>query len=84
MSPQRRVARLPKPVRLTVDVRAAAALCGTLLKYLSVSSLLPTAVALGYGEPFWPFLAAGGIAALAGIGLERLGRPAGNVGFREG
>ncbi len=84
MSPQRRGARLPKPVRLTVDVRAAAALCGTLLKYLSVSSLLPTAVALGYGEPFWPFLAAGGIAALAGIGLERLGRPAGNVGFREG
>ena len=44
--------------RGAVDVRGAMALVGQMLAYLSVSTLFPTAVAIGYGEPFWPFLAA--------------------------
>jgi trk system potassium uptake protein TrkH len=65
-------------------VRGALGLVGTLTKYLSVATLFPTALAIGYGEPFWPFLGAGAIAALVGLGLERLGREAGPIGFREG
>ena len=49
--------------RLGVDVRGALNLVGALVKYLSLAYLLPAAFALGYGEPVWPFLAAGGIAA---------------------
>ena len=33
-------------------------LVGAIVKYLSLAFLLPLAVALGYREPFWPFLAA--------------------------
>jgi trk system potassium uptake protein TrkH len=67
-----------------VDVRGAVALCGTLLKYLSASALLPAAVALWYSEPPWPFLAAGAAALVASLLLERVGTPASSVGFREG
>jgi trk system potassium uptake protein TrkH len=55
-----------------------------LTKYLSVAVLFPTALAIGYREPFWPFLASGAIVALVGIGLERIGRGAAPIGFREG
>jgi trk system potassium uptake protein TrkH len=81
VSPTTGAAARPRPA---VDVRGALALCGTLLKYLSASSLFPAAVALWYSESPWPFLAAGAIAAVAGFALERLGTPATNVGFREG
>jgi len=67
-----------------VDLRGAFGLVGTLTKYLSVAVLFPTALAIGYREPFWPFLAAGAIMALGGLGLERLGRGAPPIGFREG
>ncbi len=67
-----------------VDLRAALNLTGTLLKYLSLAAALPVALAVGYGEPFWPFLAAGGITAGAGIGLELATRGAGQAGVREG
>ena len=67
-----------------VDLRGAFGLVGTLTKYLSVAVLFPTALAIGYHEPFWPFLAAGAIMVLAGLGLERLGRGAPPIGFREG
>ena len=77
-------ARVRRAPRLALDLRAALGLCGTLLKYLSLASLFPAAIALGYGEPVWPFLAAGAIAAAAGLLLERLGRGAGIAGFREG
>jgi len=70
--------------RLPVDLAGSLALCGTLLKYLSVSALFPAAIAVGYGEPFWPFLAAAAIAAAVGLGLERVGGDANRVGFREG
>jgi trk system potassium uptake protein TrkH len=69
---------------LAVDVAAALGLVGSLLLYLSPAFLVPAAVAVGYSEPVWPFLVAGGICAGAGFGLERAtGRPEG-VGVREG
>ena len=70
--------------RSAVDLRGALALCGTMLKYLSVSALFPAAVALWYSEPVWPFLGAGAIAAVVGLALERLGRSDSTLGFREG
>ncbi len=76
--------RLTRPPRLAVDLRGALGLVGTLTKYLSVAPLFPAALAIGYGEPFWPFLAAGAIVALAGLALERIGRGAPPIGFREG
>lgn len=70
--------------RAAIELRAVLALCGLLLKYLSLSALFPAAVAGWYGEPPWPFLAAGAIAAACGFGLERLKGDISNVGFREG
>lgn len=55
-----------------------------LLKYLSASALVPAGVAILYHEPPWPFLAAGAIAFVAGLGLERIGAHTTSVGFREG
>jgi trk system potassium uptake protein TrkH len=66
-----RAVRVP---RFGVDVPAALSLVGTLVKYLSLSSLFPAAVALWYSEPFWPFLAAGALLAAGGFLLERVGR----------
>jgi trk/ktr system potassium uptake protein len=68
---------------VSVGVAGSLALCGTLLKYLSAAALFPAAIAIGYGEPFWPFLAAAAITAGVGVGLERLGDGR-TVGFREG
>ena len=69
---------------LAVDVPAAANMVGTLCKYLGFAALFPTAVAIGYGESFWPFLAAGAITSGGGYALERLTASAGRVGVREG
>ncbi len=56
-----------------------------MLAYLSLSALFPAAAAIGYSEPFWPFLAAGGITGGIGLGLARIGRRSpGPIGFREG
>jgi trk system potassium uptake protein TrkH len=77
--------RIAGRTRLAIDVKGSLALTGTLLAYLSLSSLVPAAVAIGYGEPPWPFLAAGGIVGGAGLALSRFGRrTAGPIGFREG
>jgi trk system potassium uptake protein TrkH len=70
--------------RTAVDIRGSLALVGMLLKYLSLSALLPTAFAIGYGEPVHPFLISGALAAAVGFGLERGLGGATNVGFREG
>jgi hypothetical protein len=54
---------------IAVDVLGALNLVATLTAYLSLATVVPAAVAIGYGEPFWPFLAAGAIVgglALAG------------------
>ncbi len=75
----------PRRPRLAVDLAAALGLTGTLIKYLSISALVPAAVAIVYGESPWPFVAAAVLAAAAGFGLERIGVRAGtSVGFREG
>jgi len=81
-----RSARIAGRARLGIDLAGALGLTGTLLAYLSLSSLVPLGVAVGYGEPFWPFLAAGAIAGGVGLGLARLGgrRSRGPLGFREG
>lgn len=77
--------RIGSRTHLGIDVAAALGLTGTMLAYLSASALFPTAIAIGYGEPFWPFLAAGGIACGVGLGLARLGRrSSGPIAFREG
>lgn len=74
------------PIRLralTVDVRAALGLTGTLLKLLSLAAIFPTLLAIGYSEPFWPFAVAGVAAAASGLALERLRGDRG-AGLREG
>ena len=80
-------ARLRRAVRretFGVEVGAALNLVGALLKYLSLAFLFPAAIALGYGESIWPFLAAGAITAAFGLGLEAVTRGKERVGMREG
>jgi trk system potassium uptake protein len=67
-----------------VAAGAALNLVGTLVMYLSAAALLPTAVALIYSEPPWPFLGAGAIAFGVGFALERATRGRGQAGLREG
>ena len=74
----------PRPLRLGVDVPASLNLVGALTKYLSLAALFPAAVAIGYSERFWPYLAAGAIAAAVGWALEFVTRGKERVGIREG
>jgi trk system potassium uptake protein TrkH len=67
---------------LAVDLRSAVGLTGTLLKLLSLAAVFPAAVALGYSEPVWPYLAAGAIAGTLGLLAERLRRNR-TAGIRE-
>ena len=68
-----------------VDLREALGLVGTLTKYLALATLFPTALAIGYGDPVTPFVAAGAVVGALGLGLEQLGRRDGQgLGFREG
>jgi len=67
-----------------VDVGGALNLVGSLIKYLSAAFLFPIAVALGYGEPVWPFLVAGIATAAFGVGLERVTEGRERIGAREG
>jgi trk system potassium uptake protein len=80
--------RVPRAIgkrrRSAVDLRATAHVVATLVLYLSPSALLPTVVAIGYGERFWHFLAAGAIAAAFGFGVSRLTADADPIGTREG
>ncbi len=69
---------------LGVDIAAALNLVGALVRTLSFAFLFPVAVAFGYGEPVWPFLAAGAVAAGFGITLEFATYGAERVGLREG
>jgi trk system potassium uptake protein TrkH len=72
-------------VRLAVDLRAAFNLVGILGKYLGLAALFPIAVAIGYGEPFWPYLVAGMVTSGLGYGLEKATAGAAHrVGMREG
>ena len=71
-------------VWIGVDVGAALNLVGALLKYLSLAFLFPVPIALGYSEPWWPYVAAGALTALGGWSLEALTRGKERVGIREG
>jgi trk system potassium uptake protein TrkH len=72
------------PGALGVDVVGALNLIGSLVKPLGLVFLFPTALALGYGEPVWPFVASGLITAAFGEGLERMTSGKERVGAREG
>jgi len=67
-----------------VDVSGALNLVGWLVKYLALAFLFPTAIALGYGDPVWPFLTAGGITLGSGLALQLLTGGRERIGAREG
>jgi trk system potassium uptake protein TrkH len=67
-----------------VDVAGALNLVGWLVKFLALAFLLPTAIAVGYREPVWPFLAAGAVTAGFGVVLERVTDGKERIGAREG
>jgi trk system potassium uptake protein TrkH len=69
---------------LGVHVGAALNLIGAILKYLSLTFLVPAAVAVGYSEPVWPFLVPAAAAAAVGSALEWVTRGKETVGVREG
>jgi trk system potassium uptake protein TrkH len=69
---------------LGVDVSGALNLVGWLVKYLSPAFLFPTAIALGYGEPVWPFLVAGATTLVCGMALQLLTSGRDRIGAREG
>ncbi len=78
-------ARIGRPRRLAIDVAAVANLVGTLGKYLGLAALFPIPFALGYGEPFLPFVVAGAVTSGVGFALERsTASSAGRVSIREG
>lgn len=77
MSPRR-------PGFLAVDVVGALHIVGTLIAYLSFATLIPAAVAVGYGEPVWPFLAAGAIAGGIGGAVAVTTRGDHRLNVREG
>jgi trk system potassium uptake protein TrkH len=80
-------ARIRREVRLRplgANVGSALNLVGAVVKYLGFAFLFPLAVALGYGEPFWPFLVAGAISTGAGWSVERLTQGKERIGIREG
>ncbi len=55
-----------------VDWRASASLLGSVIKYVSLSMLIPLGIAVVYGEDIWPFAVSLVVAAGIGTGLERL------------
>jgi len=69
---------------LAVDVLGALNIVAMLVAYLSVATLVPAAFAIGYGEPFWPFLAAGAIVGATGLAVARATRGDRRLGVREG
>jgi trk system potassium uptake protein TrkH len=77
--------RIGPPRRFAIDLVASLNLVGMLGKYLGLAALFPIAVALWYGEPFWPFVAAGAITSGTGLVLERsTAGSSARVGVREG
>ena len=63
--------RLSRP-SAGIDVGSALDLVGGVLKWLAPAYLLPAAVAVGYGEPFWSFLVAGALTGTAGLALDQI------------
>jgi trk system potassium uptake protein TrkH len=78
-------ARIGRPRRLAIDIPASLNLVGMLGKYLGLAALFPIPIAIGYGEPFHPFVVAGVVTSGTGWVLERATMSAaGRVGVREG
>src|SRR5829696_6933200 len=69
---------------VAVDVGGALNLVGSLVKFLGLAFLFPAAVAAGYGEPAWPFLAGGAAALGFGLGVEAVTDGKDRIGAREG
>jgi trk system potassium uptake protein TrkH len=69
---------------LGVDLRGALNLVGSLFRYLSIAFLVPTAIAIGYGEAVWPFLVAGAATLVFGVTVERVTEGRERIGAREG
>lgn len=67
-----------------VDVWATVGLVGTIIRWLSVTLLAPTAVALYYGDSVRPFVLSLAIAFSVGLAVERLSPSADHLGVREG
>ncbi len=84
MSPAGRGGAARRAPLLAVDVVGALHIVGTLLAYLSLSVLVPAGVAIGYGEPFWPFLAAGAITGGIALAVAYATRGEHRLGIREG
>jgi trk system potassium uptake protein TrkH len=80
----RRLRRGARREAIGVDIRAAVGLVGTTVKYLSLTLLAPTIVALVYSEPPWAFLGAGAASFVVGWSMERLGRHGSHLAAREG
>jgi trk system potassium uptake protein len=76
----------PAPIlrALGVDVGGALNLVGSLVKYLGAAFLFPVAIAIGYGEPVWPFVVAAAITTGVGVALERTTSGKERIGAREG
>jgi trk system potassium uptake protein TrkH len=72
------------PGAFGVDVVGALNLIGSLVKPLGLVFLLPAALALGYGEPVWPFVVSGLATWAFGAGLEAVTSGKERVGAREG
>ena len=70
--------------RLAVDLTGSFNIVASLAKYLSLATLVPAAVAIGYGETPWPFLFAGTIVGGVSLGVEFLTRGDHRIGAREG
>ena len=69
--------------QLRVDWRASVGLVGMVVKYLSVTLLVPLAVALYYGEDVLTFVVAFTATVMIGVALERVD-PNPDLGAREG
>ena len=55
-----------------IDLGSALDLVGGVLKWVGLTFIVPVAVAVGYAEPFWPFLAAGAATAATGLLLDQI------------
>ena len=69
-------------VSWVVDWRASVSLVGTVVKYLSLTMLVPLTVAVIYGEDIWVFVLSIAIVAALGLALERID-PDPDIGPRE-
>jgi trk system potassium uptake protein TrkH len=79
-----RTSRRSRRGGLGVDVVGTLNLVGSLVKPLGLAFLVPAGVALGYGEPVWPFLVSGLATSGSGAAVELLTEGKERVGAREG